>query len=250
MKKLAVSFSLKFAFDVMKKNAAVWIPIVLLYIALQWIYFAVKPIYSPIPWTQIIMMWEEVPLGSFILYEAVLPLLRFVLSSLLSIFFIKMGSAAYKTNHKVTFQSTSWKLHPLLLKYMWFSIVIGFVTIVGFAALIVPGFIIITTYFWIFFILVNHPHLSMKELFRRSAVLSKGIRWHIFGYWLLLFIVLQLLNTLLIFLFGIDFSSTGLYTWKHGFINAVLMFLLTPTMFFSFSYLYHNLQEQEMEETE
>jgi DNA primase catalytic subunit len=28
------------------------------------------------------------------------------------------------------------------------------------------------------------------------------------------------------------------------------MFLLTPTMFFSFSYLYHNLQEQEMEETE
>jgi hypothetical protein len=31
-----------------------------------------------------------------------------------------------------------------LLKYMWLSIVIGVLTIVGFAALIVPGFIIIT----------------------------------------------------------------------------------------------------------
>ncbi len=250
MKRFAVGYSLKFAFDVMKKNAAVWIPILLLYIALQWIYFAVKPIYSPIPWKQIIMMWEEVSLGSFILYEAVFPLLRFGVSSLLSIFFIKMGSDAYKANHKVSYQSTSWKLHPLLLKYMWLSIVIGVLTIVGFAALIVPGFIIITTYFWVFFILVDHPHLSIRELFHRSATLSKGIRWHIFGYLLLFSILLQLLNTLLILLFGIDFSSIGLYTWKHVLTHAILTFLFTPTMLFSFSYLYHNLQEQVEEATE
>ena len=245
MKKLDLGSALKFAFDVIKKNWRIWIPLVLLYSILLWIFNAIKPVYSPTPWKEMAMMWEQASRGSFILFEVIYPILLLVVGALTTIYLIKLGIVAYKQNDKLTFSKISVPIASLLFKYIWVTILFFLFILAGFVALIIPGFIVFLTYFWVSYILVDHPNLSVKELFHKASTLSKGIRWSLIGYFLLFFVVQQLVNLLLIYLFKIDFTSASIFTWKHGVVLFISSFIFNPIWTFTLCYLYQNVQEQE-----
>ncbi len=107
------------------------------------------------------------------------------------------------------------------------SICVGFAVVIGFVLLIVPGFILIT----ILFVAVPAcvvDRLGPFQSMARSADLTKGHRWKIFGIFLLLVLVgliaTALVTVVLLAAGGRSVAAAGSWVWQavFGAFSAIL----------------------------
>jgi hypothetical protein len=70
--------------------------------------------------------------------------------------------------------------------YIVASILITVAAAIGFILLIVPGIILLIMWHFFGYVIVENPETSATEAMRRSAELTKGHRWELFGLGLLL----------------------------------------------------------------
>ncbi len=73
-----------------------------------------------------------------------------------------------------------------LAAYIVASILVALATVVGFILLIVPGIIVLIVWHFFGYVIVENPETSATEAMRRSAEITKGHRWELFGLGLLL----------------------------------------------------------------
>ena len=92
---------------------------------------------------------------------------------------------------------------PLLLSYLGAAIVYGLVVVFGLVLLIVPGIIWAVKYGLYYYILLDE-HASPFASLERSADMTKGVRWQLF----LFALVLGLLNVAGAFAFGVGLLIT------------------------------------------
>jgi hypothetical protein len=243
--KISIFKSLNFALETIKKNLVLISILALSSLVSQLLNFFVKPFY-PTQVKGLFSIWRVMPLPDLLFTQILIPFVIFILSVIIGILYTKVGIYAYDHEEKVSINIIKFPTFSLIIRYIWILVLFALLLIVGFAALIIPCFIIAITYFWISFIMVEHKHLSVKEIFHKSFVLTNGIRWYLFSYFLLFFIVLQSFNFLLIYLMQVNFTS-GIFSWKIAIIRSILYLTFTPIFFLSQIYLYKNRQTQQDE---
>jgi uncharacterized membrane protein len=101
--------------------------------------------------------------------------------------------------------------------YFAASILVGIGTVVGFVLLIVPGIILAIMWHFFGYVIVENPDTSPVDAMRRSAEITRGYRWQIFGLGLLL-VLINIGGALacgvgLIFTYGIT-SITVAYAYR------------------------------------
>jgi hypothetical protein len=101
--------------------------------------------------------------------------------------------------------------------YLLASIVFGIAVFAGLILLIVPGIIIAVMWHFFGYVIVEHPETGVLESLNRSAEITKGHRWQLFGLGLLL-ILINIVGVLacfvgLIFTYGIT-AVTVAYAYK------------------------------------
>lgn len=243
MKKLNIKKSLSFSFTVIKKNPLVVLLPTLAIMIINIFNFTFKQQYYPFSGSNIFRIWKTIPLPDLILFELLIPLVFIALTSIILIIFYKIGFQAYEKNN-VSLKAIYLPNFPSMLKYLWLVIVFTALQFVSFLLLLVPGFIFSITYLWVFFIFVDENSTSIKELFGKSAVLSKDIRWSMFGYFVLMFIVLQGLGFGIKYLFSL-FIQSGNPIVIQGIIMVILTLIFTPIVALSLTYLYKDLKHQQ-----
>jgi uncharacterized membrane protein len=70
--------------------------------------------------------------------------------------------------------------------YIVATILFGLAFLLGFILLIVPGIIVLIVWQFFGYVIVENPQTSATEALRRSAEITKGHRWELFGLGLLL----------------------------------------------------------------
>jgi uncharacterized membrane protein len=89
--------------------------------------------------------------------------------------------------------------------YILASIIFGIATFIGFILCIIPGIIVAVVYHFYGYVLVENPSTGAIDSLKRSADITRGHRWELFG----LFIVLILINIvgLIACLVGVIFTA-------------------------------------------
>jgi uncharacterized membrane protein len=87
--------------------------------------------------------------------------------------------------------------------YILGSILYSLVIMLGFILLIIPGFIFLTTYMFYSYSLMD-KNTGVRESFRVSKAMTKGKRWKLFGF----IIVLALVNVVGMLLLGVGLLFT------------------------------------------
>jgi hypothetical protein len=243
MKKLNIIKSLSFSFTVLKKNSLVVLLPTLAVMIINITNYIIKQLYYPFAGSNILRIWKTVPLPDLILFELLLPFVFIALTFIILIVFSKISFQAYEKD-KVSLKEIHLPNFPIILKYLLLVIVFTSLQFVGFLLLLIPGFIFSITYFWVFFIFIEENSTSIKELFGKSAVLSKDIRWSMFGYFFLMFIALQGLGFSIKYLFSL-FIQSGNPIVIQGIIMVILTLIFTPIVALSLTYLYKDLKDQQ-----
>ena len=101
--------------------------------------------------------------------------------------------------------------------YLVASILVGLGVLVGLVALIVPGIILAIMWHFFGYVIVENPQTGPTDAMRRSAEITKGYRWQLFGLGLLL-ILLNVAGLLacgvgIIFTYGIT-AITVAYAYR------------------------------------
>jgi uncharacterized membrane protein len=101
--------------------------------------------------------------------------------------------------------------------YLVASILVALGTVLGLVLLIVPGIIVAIMWHFFGYVIVEHPETSPVESMRRSAELTRGHRWQIFGLGILLVLIniagLLACGIGVIFTYGIT-SITVAYAYR------------------------------------
>ncbi len=102
--------------------------------------------------------------------------------------------------------------------YFWASILVGIGVVLGLIALIVPGIILAIMWHFFGYVIVENPGIGPIDAMRRSAEITRGHRWQLFGLGIAL-LGLNILGLLLcvvpiIFTYGIT-AITVAYTYKR-----------------------------------
>jgi len=242
MKKLDLKKALRFTWKTIKKNFLLIYGLVFIQTFLQSVHHLSKPYYYSTPFKSIVVMWETLPRFQWFIKEMMYPFVFLLLSAYISLIFIKVSIYAYEHDHQITLRKMTWSSFRDFLKYVWITLILVVFTALGFIALIIPGFIVSTTYLWVSCIVVEHPELSSKAIFQRSAQLTLGLRWAWFGVLLLVFLLVQGFGYLTFHVLDVNLAST-IYTWQHALSNAIVQIILTPFLWLSYVFLYKSGQE-------
>ena len=71
--------------------------------------------------------------------------------------------------------------HGVFFTYFIGSIALGIIVVIGLVLLIVPGIIIGMMYFFTLFLIVDR-NMEIMDAFKESAAMTKGSRWDLFGF--------------------------------------------------------------------
>lgn len=102
--------------------------------------------------------------------------------------------------------------------YFWASILVSIGVVLGLVALIIPGIILAIMWHFFGYVIVENPGTGPVDAMRRSAEITRGHRWQLFGLGMAL-LGLNILGLLLcvvpiIFTYGIT-AITVAYTYKR-----------------------------------
>lgn len=146
-----------------------------------------------------------------------------IISVLLSISYVHISLAKKETSWKNVFKVA----RNFFWKYLGISILMGILLILLYLLLIIPG--IIFTVYWIFaiYILMNEK-LGIWESLKKSKQIVKGRWWRVFGYFLLLMLIIM---------------AVSIVTGFIPFIGSLVQFLvITPFCIIFFKNFYLDLK--------
>lgn len=133
--------------------------------------------------------------------EATVVFIAVLISSLIVAIFAFFLNLCYlhislEKNSDVSFQEISYRSKKTFWRYLGFSIVFGVVLSLLYLLLIIPG--IIFTVYWIFAALIFiQDRVGIFESMRRSKELVRGRWWKVFGYGILMIIVVMVVSIVL-----------------------------------------------------
>ncbi len=168
------------------------------------------------------MLIADDPESISIKFAMVLSLLSFIALVLYFIFEAGLVKDSIKGKFKLNKTINSGKKY--FWKFVWFSIVIFFFLILLFLALIIPGII-----FAVYWTLAIYIYFDSKKTVIQSLSASyhmiKGNWWRIFGYTILLFLILGVVGMIINLIglpIGILLKNLGLPDLWISFLNFIL----------------------------
>lgn len=242
MKNLNLKSAIGFSFKTIKNNYFLIYGLALLQTFIQSTFYLSKPYYYSVPFKSMVVSWETLSRFQWLINEMLYPFVFLLFSSFVSLIFIKLSIYAFEHDHQVVPRNMIWPSFPEFLKYIWITFLLMIIASLGFIAFVIPGLIILTTYLFVSCIVVEHPELSPKVIFERSAKLTLGLRWSWVGVLLLVFIIVQGLSYLLTLLLDIN-TVSAVYTWKHALSHTISQIILTPLFWLSYVFLYKSRLE-------
>lgn len=123
-----------------------------------------------------------------------------------------------------------------LLSFWWISFISGFIVLIGFFLLLIPGMIFAVWFCLASFVLVNEDLKGWPAL-QKSKAYVKGRWWSVFGRLLVI-----LLFSLIIYFVLIAISAGTALLWLGNIINLIISFLLAPFILTYSFLLYTNLR--------
>ena len=132
-----------------------------------------------------------------------LSVVSFLVSTYIGIMWIHI-SLAYAKRQPVKLNSmwTGITAHQFWV-YVLASILYSLLVMIGIVLLIIPGFIFLTTYVFYSYNIIDH-NAGVRLSFRESSTMTKGNRWKILGF----ILVLALVNVVGALLFGVGLLFT------------------------------------------
>lgn len=115
----------------------------------------------------------------------------------------------------------------LFWRYIFAVILYGLVVLLGLVLLIIPGIYLAIRFAFVPIILID-KEIGIKEAFRRSTEITKGYKWKILGF----FIIIGFIQAIIGLAYSIDSSMT---------IYAALNVLFMPFISLSVIYAYRSL---------
>lgn len=166
-KKFSTDEAIRFGWNTMKSNLGFFIGLLIV----------VGLIYS-VPDIILELVTKDAPILSIIIW-----IVSWILSILVSMGLIKI-SLRFCDNEKARF-SDLFSQYPLFFKYLFGSILYGLIVLAGLILLIIPGIIWgIKFRFYDYFII--DKKLGPIEALKRSSAITKGTKWNLFLFGLLL----------------------------------------------------------------
>lgn len=221
MKQLSVLKAFQFAFEMIRKNFS-WVTVISLIVMLF-------QILRFLPYYLFPNHYENISL---------LTLLLIIPEFMIQYKMIKLALLAYdKEDRKVSHREAGFPS----MWFFWQIIAVSFIYVVllilGFIALVIPFFVILTTYLFVFEVLIDSDEdMSSRRVFRISGHLTEGVKWRLMGY---------------IAIIAIPFSISfilGLLGYDHiAWIDVIIILIgvvVYPIQLFSTVYLYKSLKQQ------
>lgn len=238
MKQLNIGASFKFAFTVYQKNFT-------LFLSYGVVFFAFNAAYLHFLPTQPTTMNPLETLNQISILTVVILLMLFA-SSIVQIFYIRMGLTNFGNPRAIPFGEIKLASFSLIVRFVVVQLVLILLFMLGVLLFIIPGIIIALSYFFVTEVLIDQD-TSAKKVFRISEKLTEGVKWSLLGY------------IMIIGLFGVIVAAINWYYF--GFSNppplwatylqlAVSSFIVTPLVSQSSVYLYKDLKRQEEEDDE
>ena len=129
---------------------------------------------------------------------------------------------------------------PKILSYLWISILVGLITLVGFILLIVPGIVFAIWFSFAAFILVVEGTKGMSALLK-SKEYVKGRWWPVLGRILFISIIVGIVSSLIGLIAGQIFKLIGI-TWLENVGSSIVSIFIVPfSIIYSFL-IYKNLK--------
>ena len=169
-KKFSINETIQFGWQTLRKNLGFWISLLIIVGLL----FTIPDVIAN-------QVRKESHFFGFII-----DVLSFVLSILISIGLIKI-SLRFCDQEKGKF-SDLFLWYPLFFKYLFSSILYGLIVVFGLVLLIVPGIIWAIKFFFYDYFIVDKG-VGPIEALKRSSALTKGIKWDLFVFSLVLLII-------------------------------------------------------------
>lgn len=236
MKSVPIIDSFKFTFLMIKRNY-------LFLLMLSFINFIFSMIYLCIADFPI-MTSATVSPTHFNLMNLILKLVVTLPNMIIAILFIKLGLKGYDSEDK----SIRWKevwfpsITSMLSIFSKYFLVIWLYVIfimLGFLLLIVPGIVVFLVFLFVEQILIEQ-NLPIEKVFLASVPLTRGIKWKLFGYNLIMFLFIipgYLLNY---------YQPYTLILWKGLIGVAFMSFIYIPIARLSATYLYKVIQHESV----
>jgi uncharacterized membrane protein len=102
---------------------------------------------------------------------------------------IKIGFNLYDIKHAR--YETLFSGFSLLFKYVVATLLYSLIASAGMILLFIPGIYLILRY-WFYALIIVDTNAGIIDSFKQSAVLTEGIKWHLFGYSIIVAILLHL----------------------------------------------------------
>lgn len=166
-RKFSISEALEFGWQTFRKNVGFFI----LLLIIVGLLFTLPDIIAK-------QLRKENPLLGFII-----DILSFVLNILISIGLVKI-SLRFCDGEKGKF-SDLFSCYPLFFRYLFGSILYGLIILFGLILLIIPGIIFTIQFFFYDYFIVDKK-IGPIEALKRSLAITKGIKWDLFAFILLL----------------------------------------------------------------
>jgi hypothetical protein len=198
----------------------------------------------------------------------VLFVIYFLVLTITQISLIRVGFKIYQKEEDPGWKKLFYIDWPLIRKCLLCDLLIGLFVILGLIVCFIPGLIlyfvlakhmfafkfllIIVCMFsfivLLFFIMINYLFItsiavdtrdSVNEIFQKSKILTKGIKWSIFGYLFLMFILPYPITRSIM-----PLSKLGL-VWQYYSLYGIFTFLWTSLVAMIPVYLYKDLMRQQ-----
>lgn len=214
----------QFAFEMIRKNYLLIGYLCLARAMLQVLGFIPSYVYPKTDWLSTVLM-----------LVLILPY------TIIHIQMVKVGLKGYgRENKAISFREIGYPDNTLFWKYIIITFVQGLLMILGMLMLLIPMFVVITTYLFIFEALVDSgKEIKARRVFSISEKLTDGIKWKLLGY-------ITIITIPLIFNFLLTFNRLHQRVlWKDIVVILIASFLVFPIENLSRAYLYKHLKQQE-----
>lgn len=120
--------------------------------------------------------------------------------------------------------------------FLWINFLVGILVVLGFVALIIPGFYLLVAFIFSSYVLIDQNKRGMEAL-KESKKLAKGYFWPIFGR-----IVLMYLIFIVVQMFGTPLMSFSYSYILSNVFSLVISFFFVPFAMAYIFNIYENLK--------
>lgn len=222
MKQVFILNAFRFAFEMIRKNL-LWVIVFSLIIS----------------FLEAIRMFSNYIPTSFASYVGLISLILLIPEIMIYYKVTMLGLKAFdRENKKIPHHEAGFPSSGIFWQLIAVSFLFGILSILGLIVLVIPLFIVITTYMFCAQILIDSEEdISTRRVFRISEILTDGVKWKLMGY-------VAIMAVPYVATFALAFSTVGQnILWSDIFILLISL-IIYPIQLFSTVYLYKSLKQQ------